>query len=99
MSRPRNILLRRICWLLAVVLVVSILYVAVAPSLDLAPSALRAFRAALAVLICFCLWVSIVAGTVSITILEYGITGRTRFARACVFRISDLLALHCVSLC
>ncbi len=99
MSRPRNILLRRICWLLAVILVVSILYVAVAPSLDLAPSALRAFRAALAVLICFCLWISVVSGTLSFTVLEYGIAGRTGLRWTPVYRRCDLQALFCVCLC
>jgi len=92
-------LLRRICWLLAVILVVSILYVAVAPSLSLAPSALQAFRAALAVLTCVCLWLSVVAGTVSITSLEYGIAGWTRLQWNHAYRKSDPQALYCVCLC
>lgn len=99
MSRSRKVWFRRICWLLAVVLVAALLYVFIAPSLDLAPSALRALRSALVVLICLRLWRYVVTGGPSITPLQYGITDWSRRESAGGYQESDLLDLYCARLC
>jgi cobalamin biosynthesis protein CobD/CbiB len=99
MSRSRNVWLRRICWVLAVILVAAMLYVFIAPSLNLAPSALRALRAALVVLICLRLWRYV--GTVgpSMTTFQSGNVNRSRrdLARGCLE--GDLQDLYCARLC
>jgi hypothetical protein len=98
--RPREVWLRRVCWVLAIALVVAILYVYIAPSLNLAPCALRAFRAAIVVLICLRLWLYAVGNNGSlIAPLLCGISGwsRREYARLC--HECNLLKLHCTRLC
>jgi hypothetical protein len=99
MSQPEKMWLRRTCWLLAVVLVVAMLYVFIAPSLDLAPSALRAMKAALAVLICLRLWCYAVASRPSILPFLCGVTDwiHRESIRGPLER--GRLDLHCARLC
>jgi hypothetical protein len=99
MSQPEEKWFRRTCWLLAVVLVVAMLYVFVAPSLDLAPSALRAMKAALAVLICLRLWCYAVSGRSSSFPFLCGVTDWFHRESIRGFLERDRLDLHCARLC
>jgi hypothetical protein len=99
MSRSGKIWLRRTCWLLAVVLIAATLYVFIAPSLDLAPSALRASKAALVILICLRLWRYVVTEGPSVTSRQFGITDRSRHESARDGRETGLLDLYCTRLC
>jgi hypothetical protein len=99
MSRPEKIWLRRIRWLLAVALVVGILYVLIAPWLDLPPSALRAWSAACVVLMCLRLWVYRAAAVSSISLFRLDITGWSHHQLVRGSGRNDLLDLYCARLC
>jgi hypothetical protein len=99
MSQRKELRLSRTRLLLAVVLVAALLYVAIAPSLDLAPSALRASRAAMLVLICLRLWLYLSVDTSSLPLLLPGIEGWRQRKRAPDSQGCDLLDLLCARLC
>lgn len=99
MSRPKQIWFRRLRLLLAIILVMAVLYVSIAPALDLAPSALRALMAALVVLSCLRLSLDRVAGSSSIALLRYGIADWRHGQCALDARTSELIDLHCTRLC
>jgi hypothetical protein len=80
-------------------LVTAILFVFVAPSLDLAPSALRGLRLALVVLICLRLLEYQLPVDFSGRSLPCGIAGRNGVNGNRSNPESDLLDLYCARLC
>ncbi len=89
--------------LLAIAIVLAVLFVLIAPSLSLAPSALRASRAAQILFLCLLLCVSLVTDAVSVAILQYA----SRFGfceddgrrHLLSFQQCRLLDLTCTRLC
>lgn len=61
--------------LLVIAIVLAVLFVLIAPSLSLAPSALRASRAAQILFLCLVLCVSLITDAVSIASLQYARRG------------------------
>jgi hypothetical protein len=98
-SRSRKIWLRRFAWVFALVLVAVILYVFIAPWLQLQPSSLRAARAALMALICLQLWLFVATFGPSLTRLQNDALGWSCYEWVRVCRRSRLLSLHCSWFC
>jgi hypothetical protein len=84
---------------LAIILVVVVLYVSIAPALNLAPSALRALMAALVVLISLRLWRYRVADSSLIALLKYGFADWRHGQWSLGARTSNLIDLYCTRLC
>jgi hypothetical protein len=99
MAQSRKVWQRRTRCVFAIVLVAAILYVCIAPSVDLAPTALRALKAALVVLICLCMLRSVVNDSASNTPLQDGIANNGPPESAEGWPVGSLLDLLCARLC
>ena len=95
----RNVYFHRVRILLTVALVAAMLCVTIAPSLDLAPSVLSAWKAALVVLACLRLWLYLIAGPSSASTLKYAVAAWRRREPARGNQTDDLVDLLCARLC
>lgn len=89
--------------LVAIAIVLAVLFVLIAPTLSLAPSALRASRAAQILFLCLLLYVSIVTEEVSVAIFQHARCRDFRHSeyrhRLSFLQQCNIVDLNCTRLC